>query len=68
MALVAAEPGEARGGAQFPELGPLLLGDAQSLAIEFLGGLSILLAALTPASAAGSTRPAPQARPLCIRP
>ncbi len=27
-ALVAAEPGEARGGAQFPELGLLLLGDA----------------------------------------
>ena len=25
MALVAAEPGEAHGGAQFPELGPLLL-------------------------------------------
>jgi hypothetical protein len=27
-ALVAAQPGEACGGAQFPELGPLLLGDA----------------------------------------
>jgi hypothetical protein len=37
-ALVAAEPGEARGGTQFPELGPLLLGDAQGFAIEFLGG------------------------------
>jgi len=36
--LVAAEPGEARGGAQFPELGFLLLGDAQGFAIQFLGG------------------------------
>ena len=30
-ALVAAEPGEARGGAQFPEFGLLLPGDAQGL-------------------------------------
>src|ERR1700730_12241476 len=37
--LVAAEPGEAHGGAQFPELGPLLLGDAQGFAIQFLGGV-----------------------------
>src|SRR5437016_2928942 len=41
--LVAAEPGEARGGAQFPELGPLLLGDAHGFAIELLGGLGIPL-------------------------
>jgi hypothetical protein len=34
---IASEPGEARGGAQFPELGPLLLGDAQGLAIQVLG-------------------------------
>ena len=40
-ALVAAEPGEAHGGAQFPELGLLLLGDAQGFAIEFLGGLGM---------------------------
>src|SRR5262249_39090548 len=32
-ALVAAEPGEARGRAQFPELGLLFLGDAQGSAI-----------------------------------
>ena len=38
-ALVAAEPGEARSGTQFPELGPLLLSDAQGLAIQFLGSL-----------------------------
>src|SRR5437870_4194248 len=42
-ALVAAEPGEARGGAQFPELGPLLLSDAQRFAIQFLGGLGMPL-------------------------
>src|ERR1700737_465975 len=42
-ALVAAEPGEARGGAQFPELGFLLLGDAQGFAIELLGGLRLPL-------------------------
>src|SRR5262249_4247170 len=37
-ALVAAEPGEAWGAAQFPELGPLLRGNAQGYAIQFLGG------------------------------
>src|SRR5215472_3850395 len=42
-ALVAAEPGEARGGAQFPELGLLLLGDAKGFAIQFLGGLEMPL-------------------------
>src|ERR1700732_4769012 len=42
-ALVAAEPGEARGGAQFPQLGPLLLGDAQGFAIQLLGGLGMPL-------------------------
>jgi len=41
--LVAAEPGEARDGAQFPELGPLLHCDAQRFAIEFLGGLGMPL-------------------------
>ena len=30
VTLIAAEPGEAHGSAQFPELGPLLLGDAQA--------------------------------------
>jgi hypothetical protein len=30
--------GEARGGAQFPELGPLLLGDVQGFVVQFLGG------------------------------
>ena len=34
-ALVAAEPGEARSDAQFPELGLLLLGDAQGFARQF---------------------------------
>src|SRR5215472_8176141 len=42
-ALVAAEPGEARGGTQFPELRLLLLRDAQGFAIEFLGGLGMPL-------------------------
>jgi hypothetical protein len=42
-ALVAAEPGEVRGGAQFPELGPLPLGDSQSYAIEFFGGVGMPL-------------------------
>jgi hypothetical protein len=36
--LAAAEPGEAYCGAQFLELRLLLLGDAQCLAIQFLGG------------------------------
>jgi hypothetical protein len=48
-ALVAAEPGETRGGAQFPELGPLLLSDGQGFAIQFLGGFGMpLLQAVTP--------------------
>ena len=42
-ALVAAEPGEARGGAQFPELCPLLRRDGQGLAIQFLGARGIPL-------------------------
>jgi hypothetical protein len=42
-ALLAAESGEARGGAQFPELGLLLLSDVQGLAIELLGGLGMPL-------------------------
>ena len=41
--LVAAKPGEARGGAQFPELGPLLPGDAQGFAIRFIGGVGVPL-------------------------
>ena len=40
---VAAELGEAHGGAQFPELGLLLLGDAQGFAIQFLGSLGMPL-------------------------
>jgi hypothetical protein len=44
MTLVATQPGEARGGAQFPELGLLLLGDAQCFAIQILGGRGIPLA------------------------
>jgi hypothetical protein len=42
-ALVVAEPGEARGGAQLPELRLLLRGDAQGFAIQFLGGLGMPL-------------------------
>src|SRR5262249_6735381 len=42
-ALVAAELGEGDGGAQFPELGPLLLGDRQGLFIELRGGVGIAL-------------------------
>src|SRR6516164_2190909 len=42
-ALVAAEPREARGGSQFPELGLLLPGDAQGFAIELLGRLGMPL-------------------------
>ena len=38
-ALVAAESGEAHGGAQLPELGLLLPGDAQGFAIQALGGV-----------------------------
>src|ERR1700730_480895 len=40
-ALVAAEPGEAHGGAQLPELRFLLPGDAQGFAIQLLSGLGI---------------------------
>src|SRR5262249_3861912 len=40
-ALVAAESGEAHGGAQFPELGFLLSGDAERFAIQLLGGFGI---------------------------
>src|SRR6516165_568127 len=43
-ALVAAQPRKARGGAQFPELGLLLSGDAQRFAIQLFGGLGIALA------------------------
>jgi CRP-like cAMP-binding protein len=41
--LVAAEPGEAHRGAQFPEFGLLLHGDVEGFAIEFLGGLRMPL-------------------------
>ena len=41
--LVAAQLGEARRGAQFPELCFLLLGDAQGFAIEFLSSLGMPL-------------------------
>ena len=42
-ALVAAELGEARGGAQFPELGLLLPSDAQRFAKQLLGRLGMPL-------------------------
>jgi len=42
-------PGEARGSAQFPELGSLLLGDPQGFPIQFLGGLGMLLPQQQPA-------------------
>jgi len=42
-ALVAAERGEAHGGAQFPELGPLLRGNAQGFTVQPLGGLGMPL-------------------------
>jgi hypothetical protein len=42
-ALVAAESGKARGGAQFPKLGFLLLGNAQGFAIQSLRGLGMSL-------------------------
>lgn len=41
--LVAAEPGEARGRAQFPQLGFLLLRYAEGFAIQFLGSLGVPL-------------------------
>src|SRR6516225_10004309 len=41
--LVAAEPSEARGGAQFPEFGLLLSGNAQSFLTELLGCLGMPL-------------------------
>jgi hypothetical protein len=37
--LVAAQPRQARCGAQFPELRPLLSGDAESFVIKVLSGL-----------------------------
>jgi len=43
LALVVAQPGEARRGAQFPELGLLLSGNGQSPKIQFLGGLGTAL-------------------------
>src|SRR6516162_3232408 len=42
-ALVAAQPGEARGGAQLPEFGLLLPGDAQGFAVKVLGGIGLPL-------------------------
>lgn len=42
-ALVAAQAGKAHCGAQFPELGPLPLGDSQGFAIKFLGSLGMAL-------------------------
>jgi len=41
--LVAAHPSEAHGGAQFPEFGLLLHGDAQAFAIQILGGFGMAL-------------------------
>jgi hypothetical protein len=41
--LVTTESGEARGGAQFPELGFLLPGDAQGFATVLLGGVRMPL-------------------------
>src|SRR5262245_42305543 len=38
-ALIAPKPGEAHDGAQLPEFGLLLSGDAEGFAIQFLGGL-----------------------------
>jgi hypothetical protein len=45
-ALVSAEPREARGRTQFPELGLLFLGDAQGFVIQFLGGLGMPLSTI----------------------
>jgi len=39
--LVATQPGEAYGGAQFPKLGLLLTRDAQGFAIQFLSRLGM---------------------------
>jgi hypothetical protein len=47
---VAPQPGEATGGAQFPQLGFLLSGDAEGLATQFLGGLGLPLPQQQPAS------------------
>ena len=41
--LVAPQSGKARGGAQLPRLGFLLSGDAEGLAIPFLGGFGMAL-------------------------
>ena len=45
-ALVPAEPGEARGRAQFPELGLQLLGDAQGFVIQFRIGFGMPLSTI----------------------
>jgi hypothetical protein len=67
MALVAVEPGEAHGGAQFPQLGLLFRGDAQGFAIQSLGGLRIpSLAAL--AGAGQPTQPNPGTDALAAAP
>src|ERR1700730_5718700 len=44
VALVAAKPGEAHGGAQFPELGLLLPRDAQGFAIQLFSDVGAALA------------------------
>jgi hypothetical protein len=41
--LVAPQPGKARGGAQLPQLGFLLLGDAEGFATQLLGGFGMAL-------------------------
>src|SRR5271168_1004975 len=48
--LAAPQPGKARGGAQLPELGFLLSGDAEGLAIQLLGGFGMALPQQQPAS------------------
>ena len=42
-AMVAAEPGKAHRGAQFPELGLLLPGDVQGFAVQFFSSLGMAL-------------------------
>ena len=41
--LVAPQSGKARGGAQFPQLGFLLSGNAEGFAIQLLGGFGMAL-------------------------
>src|SRR5262249_26451932 len=48
--LVAPQSGKARGGAQLPQLGFLLSGDAEGFAIQFLGGFGIALPEQQPPS------------------